>query len=84
MTMQGFIVDFDALDRCRQVIQAEAAKFNSVITIPTFETTPEAVTKSADSALTEAETALRAAADTCPKSFTEYRAAVAELKRLKP
>jgi lipoprotein NlpI len=32
----------------------------------------------------DAETALRAAMDTCPKSFIEYRAAVAELKRLKP
>jgi lipoprotein NlpI len=32
----------------------------------------------------DAETALQAAADTCPKSFTEYRAAVAELQRLKP
>jgi hypothetical protein len=32
----------------------------------------------------DAETALRTAVDTCPKSFTEYRAAVAELKRLKP
>ena len=32
----------------------------------------------------DAETALRAAVETCPKSFTEYRAAVAELKRLKP
>ena len=32
----------------------------------------------------DAETALRAAVDTCPKTFVEYRAAVAELKRLKP
>jgi lipoprotein NlpI len=32
----------------------------------------------------DAETALRAAVDTCPKSVAEYRAAVAELKRLKP
>ena len=32
----------------------------------------------------DAETALRAAVDTCPKSSTEFRAAIAELKRLKP
>jgi lipoprotein NlpI len=32
----------------------------------------------------DAETALRAAADTCPSSAVEYRGAVAELKRLKP
>ena len=32
----------------------------------------------------DAETALRAAVDTCPKPFVEYRAAVVELKRLKP
>jgi lipoprotein NlpI len=32
----------------------------------------------------DAETALRAAVDTCPKTVAEYRAAVVELKRLKP
>ena len=32
----------------------------------------------------DAETALRAAVDTCPKAFVEYRAAVVELKRLNP
>jgi tetratricopeptide (TPR) repeat protein len=32
----------------------------------------------------EAATALKAAVDTCPKTFVEYQAAVAELKRIKP
>jgi lipoprotein NlpI len=32
----------------------------------------------------DAETALQAAVDTCPKTFVEYRAAVVELKRLQP
>jgi rhomboid protease GluP len=32
----------------------------------------------------EAETALRKAVETCPKTFVEYHAAQAELKRLKP
>jgi len=32
----------------------------------------------------DAETALRAAVDTCPRSSAEYRSAIAELKRLKP
>ena len=32
----------------------------------------------------EAETALRKAVETCPKTFVEYAAAQAELKRLKP
>ena len=31
----------------------------------------------------EARTALQVAADTCPKTYVEYTAAVAELKRLK-
>jgi lipoprotein NlpI len=32
----------------------------------------------------DAETALKAAVDTCPKTFVEYRAANVELKRIKP
>jgi lipoprotein NlpI len=32
----------------------------------------------------EARTALQVAADTCPKTYIEYTAAVAELKRLEP
>ena len=41
-------------------LQAQAAKFNAILTIPTFETTTEAVTKSADAALSEADAALDA------------------------
>ena len=32
----------------------------------------------------DAQTALKAAVDTCPKTLSEYRAATAELQRIKP
>ncbi len=50
-------------------LQAQAAKFNAVLTIPTFETTAEAVTKSADTALAEADAALDAIGKLPPKQL---------------
>ena len=50
--------------------QAEAAKFNSVLTIPTFETTPEAVTAAADAVLKEADAALDEIGKLLPKAVT--------------
>ena len=51
-------------------LQAQAAKFNAVLTIPTFETTTEAVTKAADRALAEADAALDTIGKLPPKQAT--------------
>ena len=50
--------------------QAEAAKFNSVLTVPTFETTPEAVTAAAEAVLKEADVALDEIGKLPPKAVT--------------
>ncbi len=50
--------------------QAETAKFNSVLTIPTFETTPEAVAAAADAVLKEADAALDEIGKLPPKAVT--------------
>jgi thimet oligopeptidase len=51
-------------------LQAQAAKFNAILTIPTFETTTEAVNQSADAALSAADTALDAIGKLPPKQVS--------------
>ncbi len=51
-------------------LQAQAAKFNAILTIPTFETTTEAVTKAADAVLAEADAALDAIGKLPPKQVS--------------
>ena len=50
--------------------QAASTKFNSILTIPTFETTPEAVTAAADAVLKEADAALDEIGKLPPKAVT--------------
>ena len=50
--------------------QPGAVKFNSVLTIPTFETTPEAVESAADAALKAADAALDEIGKLAPKQVT--------------
>ena len=50
-------------------LQAQAAKFNDVLTIPTFETSTEAVAKAAEAALAEADAALEALGKLPPKQL---------------